>query len=58
MRGLDAVVRTAMELGLPTAVNLSFGNTYGSHDGTSLLETYIDSISNFGRTRSGSRNRQ
>lgn len=50
MRGLDAVVRTAMELGLPTAVNLSFGNTYGSHDGTSLLETYIDSISNFGRT--------
>ena len=50
MRGLDAVVRTAMELRLPTAVNLSFGNTYGSHDGTSLLETYIDSISNFGRT--------
>ncbi|MCD7907349.1 MAG: S8 family serine peptidase [Clostridium sp.] len=50
MRGLDAVVRTAMELSLPTAVNLSFGNTYGSHDGTSLLETYIDSISNFGQT--------
>ena len=44
MRGLDAVVRTAMELGLPTAVNLSFGNTYGSHDGTSPVSyTHLNS---------------
>ncbi len=50
MRALDAVVRTAADLSLPTAINLSFGNTYGSHDGTSLLETYIDSIASYGRT--------
>ena len=38
-----------MEWNRPIAINLSFGNTYGSHDGTSLLETYIDGISNMGR---------
>ena len=32
------------------AVNLSFGNTYGSHDGTSLLETFMNDISNYGRS--------
>ena len=30
-------------------VNLSFGNTYGSHDGTSLLETFLNDISNYGK---------
>ena len=28
------------------AVNISFGNTYGAHDGTSLLETYITDMAN------------
>ena len=32
---------------MPVAINLSFGNTYGSHDGKSLLERYIDDLSNF-----------
>ncbi len=50
MRALDYVVRLAAERGQPVAVNVSFGNTYGSHDGTSLLETYIDAISNYGRS--------
>lgn len=50
MKGLDFVVRQAQELGRPVAVNLSFGNTYGSHDGTSLLETFINDISNYGRS--------
>ena len=49
MRGVDGVVREAMALGIPTAINLSFGNTYGSHDGSSLLETYLDDVSNIGR---------
>lgn len=35
---------------MPLALNISFGNSYGSHDGTSLLETYIDNLSNIGRT--------
>lgn len=50
MRALDYVVRYGVEAGKPVAVNISFGNTYGSHEGTSLLETYIDGISNFGRS--------
>lgn len=50
MKGLDFVVRRAQEMGRPVAVNLSFGNTYGSHDGTSLLETFINDISNYGRS--------
>lgn len=49
MRGLDFAARFAVEAGKPLAVNVSFGNTYGSHEGTSLLETYINGISNFGR---------
>lgn len=50
MRAMDFVVTQALAYGMPVAVNLSFGNTYGSHDGTGLLETFIDDISNYGRT--------
>ena len=46
MRGIDFVIRKAMELKMPVAVNISFGNTYGSHDGTSLLERFIDDMAN------------
>ncbi|MCF2554573.1 S8 family peptidase [Faecalicatena contorta] len=46
MMGLDYVIRKALEYQMPVAVNLSFGNTYGSHNGTSLLERFIDDISN------------
>ena len=41
MQALDYVYRKAQEWGLPVAVNLSFGNVYGPHNGTSLLETFI-----------------
>ncbi len=46
MLGLDYVLKKALEYRMPVAVNISFGNTYGSHTGTSLLETYIDDMSN------------
>ena len=46
MMGLDYVIRKALEYQMPVAVNISFGNTYGSHDGTSLLECFIDDVSN------------
>lgn len=46
MMGVDYVVRKALEFQMPVAINISFGNTYGSHDGTSLLERFIDDISN------------
>lgn len=46
MQGLDYLVRKAIEYKKPLAVNISFGNAYGAHDGSSLLERYIDSIAN------------
>ena len=46
MMGMNYVVKKALELRMPAAVNVSFGNTYGGHDGTTLLERYIDDISN------------
>lgn len=50
MQALNYVVDIATEMGLPLAVNISIGNTYGAHDGTSLLERFIDDISGYGRT--------
>ena len=44
MRGVDYIVRKAEELKKPVAINISFGNTYGSHDGTSLLERYLNTV--------------
>ncbi len=45
MMGVDYVIRKALELRMPVAVNISFGNTYGSHDGTSLVERFLNDIS-------------
>lgn len=50
MLGMEYCVRRSMEWQLPLAMNISFGNSYGSHDGTSLLETYIDNLAGLGRT--------
>ena len=49
MRALTYTVNKATELRMPVAINLSFGNTYGAHNGTSLLERFIDNISEIGR---------
>lgn len=50
MQAVNYVVEKAVEMGRPVAVNLSFGNTYGSHAGNSLVETYLDDMSNFGKS--------
>ncbi len=47
MAGLDYIVKKSLEYRQPVVVNISFGNTYGSHSGTSLLETYINDIANY-----------
>lgn len=47
IQGIDYVIRKAQEYKMPVAVNLSFGNTYGAHDGTGLLELFINDISNY-----------
>ncbi len=49
MRAVTYVVNKAVELQMPVAVNLSFGNTYGAHNGTSLLERFLDNIAEIGR---------
>ncbi len=46
MQGIDYCVKRAIELNMPLAVNISFGNNYGSHSGNSLLENYINDIAN------------
>lgn len=50
MRALTYAVNKAVEIGKPLAVNLSFGNTYGSHDGTSLVERFLDNVAEIGRS--------
>lgn len=50
MRAVNFAVQQAVEMQRPLVINISFGNTYGSHDGTSLLETFLNDIGNYGRT--------
>ena len=50
MRAVTYAVRKAIELRMPIVINLSFGNTYGAHDGSSLLERFLDNASEMGRT--------
>lgn len=50
MQAVDYAVKKSLELNMPMAINLSFGNVYGSHRGDSLLETYLDNVANVGRT--------
>ena len=49
MRAVTYLVKKAVAMRQPIAVNISFGNTYGSHDGTSLLERFLDNASEVGR---------
>lgn len=50
MMALDYVLRKSLEYQKPLAVNISFGNSYGSHSGDSLLETFINDVAGVGRT--------
>ena len=49
LEGVDYCIRKAVELGMPIAVNLSFGNNYGAHNGSSLLENYLDTVAGVGK---------
>ena len=44
MQAMEYVTRKAVEYQKPISVNLSFGNVYGSHSGTSRLETYMNEM--------------
>ncbi|MBQ3061770.1 MAG: S8 family serine peptidase [Lachnospiraceae bacterium] len=44
LEALDYVVKIAIEENKPIAINLSFGNNYGTHSGDSLVVSYINNI--------------
>ena len=50
MEAINFVIEKAVERRQPIAVNISFGNNYGSHANVSLLEQYIDSMANRWKT--------
>lgn len=50
MRAVTYSVNKAIALGRPLVINLSFGNTYGAHNGSSLLERFLDNAAEIGRT--------
>lgn len=50
LRGVTYALQKAQQLNMPLVINLSFGNSYGSHDGSSLLERFLDNASEIGRT--------
>lgn len=49
LRGFTYLLKKSRELSRPIAINVSFGNTYGSHDGQSLVERFLDSAAEYGR---------
>lgn len=69
MEAVDFCVRFAMDRNQPLALNLSYGTREGAHNGRSLLETYLNTVSSmakcvicvgtgndgFGRTHYGGR---
>ncbi|MCM1569599.1 MAG: S8 family serine peptidase [Roseburia sp.] len=50
MRGVTYALQKARLLGMPLVINLSFGNSYGAHNGSSLLERFLDNAAEIGRT--------
>lgn len=49
LRAFTYVAKKAQVENMPVVINLSYGNTYGAHDGSSLLERFIDNITEVGR---------
>ena len=50
MRGVTYALQKAQLLSMPLVINLSFGNSYGAHSGSSLLERFLDNAAEIGRT--------
>ena len=50
MRAVKYLLDQAEERGMPCVVNLSYGTNFGSHQGQSLFESYIDQSAQRGRS--------
>ena len=46
MSAIDYALRYAISVQKPIAINISFGNNYGNHNGDSILEQYMDTVAN------------
>ena len=49
MEAVDFCVRFAIERNQPLALNLSYGTREGAHNGRSLLETYLNTVSSMAK---------
>ena len=49
LSGIDYCIRKALELNWPLVLNISFGNNYGAHTGSSLSELYLNRVALLGR---------
>lgn len=49
LSGIDYCIRKANALGVPLALNISFGNNFGAHTGSALSELYLNRVSLLGR---------
>ena len=49
MEAVDYVIRIAMERRQPVAINISFGNNEGAHNGRSILESYLSAVAQIGQ---------
>lgn len=49
MRGIDYCVRRALSREVPMVINISYGNSYGAHNGSSMVEQYLDEMLNYAR---------
>ena len=50
MRGVTWALQKAQQMQMPLSINISFGNSYGPHDGSSLLSRFLDNAAESGRT--------
>lgn len=50
MRAVTYCIQKARLLAQPLVINLSFGNSYGPRDGSSLIEQFLDQAATMGKT--------
>jgi subtilisin family serine protease len=43
--GLDYLLQTSIELRMPLVICIGLGNNYGAHNGSSIIERYLNSLS-------------
>ena len=50
MRAIKYIIDKAEAINMPVSINISYGTNNGSHDGTSLFETFIDTMADRWKT--------